>query len=119
MKLGLEEGRWSISIEAQIIKVTIRALLEAGFLISVYDGEETTVHESTNAATIFAAMKTTDEDYLYVWSPEGGGLLKGWVRFVYGNEDIEVINGYTISLNLVMNPIMDMIDEYFFDENSY
>lgn len=93
-----------ISIEDQIIKATISALLKAGFAVSVNDGEETTVNRSVNPDLIFTAMKTTDEDYLLVHD--------GWVRFIYGNDDTEVINDYTVNLEPVMVKVFEMITEY-------
>ena len=56
-----------VSVEDQIITATIKALIGAGFLLSVDDGEETTVYRSNNRPVVFEAMKTTDEDYLLVF----------------------------------------------------
>ncbi len=99
------------SIESQIITATIYALVSAGFQLSVFDGEETVVSRSTDMVVIQAAMRTTDEDYLYVYRIDDSPHY-GWVRFVYGNDDIEVINDYTTNLEEVMAPVFDMIDEY-------
>ena len=105
-----------ISIEDQIIKTTIKALLDAGYVLSVNDGEETTVNRSANIAQVFAAMKTTEEDYLLAYDGIRGDRRlnqgHGWVRFVYGNDDTEVINDYTLNLDPVMIPIFKMIKEY-------
>jgi hypothetical protein len=100
-----------ISIETQIIRETINALLAGGFLLSVNDGEVTTVNRSVNPDTIFEAMKTTDEDYILVHQINGSGIY-GWVRFIYGNDDTEVINDYTTNLERFMAPIFVMIDEF-------
>lgn len=100
-----------ISIEDQIIKLTIDALVNAGFELSVHDGGEMTVNRSTNPDTIFAAMKTTDEDCLFVYMRETRGSM-GWVRFIYGNEGVEVINDYTVSLESVMSIVFNLIDDY-------
>ena len=80
-----------ISIEDQIIKATIMAFLTRSCSMRVKNSEETEFRYTT-ADVIFAMMKTTDEDYLLVF--ESSGLEIGWVRFVYGNEDIEVINDF-------------------------
>lgn len=100
-----------VNIEDQIIKATIKALVAEGFLLSVNDGEETTVRRSFNEAAIFEAMKTTDEDYILVFEV-GGAKQLGWIRFIYGNDDTEVINDYAISLEPVMFEINTMIDRY-------
>ena len=101
-----------ISIEDQIIKATISQLLAVGFELSMFDGEETTVFRSTNPDLIFLAMKTTDEDYLFVYKVGDTGPHMGWVRFIYGNDDIYVINDYTTNLESIMVKIMTMIEEY-------
>jgi len=102
-----------VSIEDQIIKATIKLLLDAGYVLSVNDGEDTTVTRSVNPGLIFAALKTTDEDYLVVH--EAGvtaPLGRTWVRFIYRNHDTEVINDYTMNLDVVMDKIIAMINEY-------
>ena len=101
-----------ISIEDQIIQATIKMLLAYGHLLSVNDGEETTVVKSVDKAVIFNAMKTTDEDYLKVYSNAPGHDFIGWVRFIYGNDGIDVINDYTTTVESVMVKINKMIDEY-------
>ena len=98
-----------ISIEDQIIKATIQVLLDAGYALSVNDGEETTLYRSVTPLLIFKAMKTTDEDYLVVFR---GAERAGWVRFIYGNDGVEVINDFTINLDPQMDKITEMIDAY-------
>ncbi len=100
-----------ISIEDQIIQATISALLKEGYALSVNDGEETTVDRSRNLDLIFSAMKTTDEDYLLAYDDDGT-LKAGYVRFVYGNDDVEVISDYTVNLKPVMDEIAKMIGRY-------
>ena len=99
-----------ISIEDQIIQATINLFLHDGFVLSVNDGEVTTVNRSTNPLLIFAAMKTTEEDYLLVH--KRGESRNGWVRFIYGNGEAEVVNDYTINLEPQMAEVYKLIDEY-------
>lgn len=101
-----------ISIETQIIKATIAALLAQNYLIAVDDGGEIALLKCTDADAILAAMRTTDEDYLLIHTPGSGQRRGGWVRFVYGNDDTEVINDYTVNLEVAMAPVFTMIDEY-------
>jgi len=105
-----------ISIEDQIIKATINALLAAGYTLGVNDGEETTIKRITSHDLIFRAMKTTDEDYLLIFD-RGSATHIGWVRFIYGNDDTEVINDYSVNLEPVMAKIMDLITAYEDGEN--
>lgn len=86
--------------EEVIIKRAIAELLAAGYSLSVDDGEETTVVRSTDPAVIFAALCTTDEDFLHTHSgktqnPNSDAF--GWVRLIYGNAEA-VISDYTTNL---------------------
>jgi len=89
--------------ERKIVRRTIKALLAAGYNLSVYDGEETTVHASTDPKQIIDAMFTTDSDVLRVYK---GGLRAGWVQFIYGN-GIDVLSDHTTNLSDVLDPIID------------
>ena len=89
------------NIERMIAHQVIDSLLEAGYLLGVNDGEETTVHNSRDAKAVKAALMTTDEDYIFVY-------IKGddkkdvrpqyWVRLIYGNDGWDVINDYHVHL---------------------
>jgi hypothetical protein len=72
-----------IETEKAIVKHAIAGLLKLGYLITVNDGEETTLLRSANVDTIFAAMFTTDEDFLFVY--DCSRSVFGTVRFIYGN----------------------------------
>lgn len=101
-----------ISVETQIIEATIDALLDEGYKIAVYDGEDIALHKTRNLSAIMAAMRTTDEDYLFIHTPGSGYRRDGWIRFIYGNGETEVINDYTMNMEKVMVKITAMIDEY-------
>lgn len=101
-----------ISIETQIIKATIQVLLAEGYMLAVDDGGEIALQKTQDADAILAAMRTTDEDYLIVYRQGYGSRREGWVRFIYGNDDIEVLNDYTMNLHPVMGEIMDAIMKY-------
>ena len=103
-----------VSIEEQIVKATIDALLAKNYQLAVYDGEETVLGRSTDVERILAAMQTTDEDYLLVHTPGSGFKQEAWVRFIYrdGDEGLTVIRDYTPNLGPVMAIITALIDEY-------
>jgi hypothetical protein len=100
-----------IRIEQKIARYTIRILLRAGFVLSVYDGEEITVSLSSDAAAICNAMSTTDEDYLFVYKP-GEEVRFGWVRFVYGNDGYDVICDYTTNLDAQMDDVNKYAEKF-------
>ena len=84
-----------MAIERRIVKRTVTDLIEAGYTLSVYDGENESAKTSTDYKLLHNALMETDEDFLNVWKD---GKRVGWVRFTYGNDGYDVISDYTISL---------------------
>lgn len=86
--------------ERQIIVLLVEDCLAAGYKLGVNDGEETTLRDSTDEEKIFAAMSTTDEDFLILnkYDEAGEILRKGWIRLVYGNSGWDVISDHTCNL---------------------
>lgn len=82
--------------ERIIVGKLVADLLAAGFWISVFDGEETTVKRSIDATEIFPALASTGVDHLNV-GRVGDTHRMGWVVLVWGN-DCAVISDYTINL---------------------
>lgn len=97
-------------IEQTIALVTAQALLDAGYLLGVNDGEEVTIHHSRDLNAIQDALFTTDEDYLLIYKPVVSGVDPQvldtapdfWVRFVYGNDGWDVISDYCVALEDVI-----------------
>jgi hypothetical protein len=88
--------------ERLMARAVIMSLLKPGYAISVYDGEEVVLRNSTNTDQILRKMFSTCEDYLFVHpTPETEGRI-GWVRFIYGNDPAEVVNDYTTNLESVL-----------------
>jgi hypothetical protein len=79
-------------IEQPICKRLVTKALEAGFTVSVYDGEEWALKRSTNKAEIVAAMFSTDCDTLRFRAADG--TVIGSVALIYGN-GAEVISDYS------------------------
>lgn len=99
------------TIERKIAKRVIADLLQAGYTISVSDGEEVVLDDSIDAAKIFAALGTTDEDRLLTQAPAGASQPgSSFVWFVYGNGGDDVICDYGVSLEPIMAPISRWID---------
>jgi hypothetical protein len=87
--------------ERQIVATMIGDALASGYRVSVNDGEETTVHHSTDPAAIGAAMGTTDEDRLVLH--DAVGIRIGWVLLIWGNAE-HVVSDYSIG-----DPRMDAL----------
>ena len=80
----------SISAEMMIASRLIRAALDSGYLVSVWDGEDYAVVHSDDKETIIEALGSTDEDMLMFYRP-GGTRKVGWVLLVWGNGE-EIIS---------------------------
>lgn len=83
-------------IERRIVGKLVEDLLAAGFSLSVNDGEEVTVSKSKDPNQIYAALSSTDSDYLLVHSTND--VRDRWVRLVWGNDEA-VISDYLTSLD--------------------
>jgi hypothetical protein len=89
------------SIERRIVGRIVADALAMGYLVSVNDGEETTLKRSTDRKAIIAAMFTTDEDRLLFHHPDQKEAF-GWIYLVYGNDGWDVVNDYTTNLSVLM-----------------
>lgn len=96
-------------LEKRIAGKAASALIGAGYSVTINDGEEDVVTESTNVDDILERMFSTDEDIM-IAVKDGKGV--GWVRFIYGNDGWDVINDYTTNLNEILAPVNAYADTY-------
>ncbi len=82
-----------LAAELSIVRATVKAGLDAGYSVTVFDGQECTVEKSRKLNEILAALRTVDEDAVIFYGADDKRI--GSVFFVYGNEPYEVINDYT------------------------
>lgn len=68
----------------RIAKGIVQAALDKGYAISVYDGEETTVKQSTDRKAVLDAMATTNDDRLTFWL---GDQRIGTAWLIYENDE--------------------------------
>lgn len=78
-------NKYTTAGEARVARKLVKAALDAGYLISVNDGEEWTVKRSTNANTILDALATTEADLLRLRLPVSGDVV-GSFWLIYGND---------------------------------
>ena len=71
--------------EVKIAHRLVTDALAAGYSVSVYDGEDWAIRQSTARAAICNALCSTDEDVLH-FHPEKPGPVAGWVRLIWGND---------------------------------
>lgn len=100
------------------------ALLDAGYLLGVNDGEETTLKHSHDIKAVQKALFTTDEDWLLVYedadqddplnvAANDSNRSDWWVRLVYGNDGYDVVSDYCVALEDVIGDgtaIQELID---------
>lgn len=76
--------RYAGAGEAVVARRLIRQALLRGWKVSVHDGEEWTVKQSTDRMTILAALCTTDNDTLKF--RDAAGVCVGNIWLVWGND---------------------------------
>lgn len=88
--------------ERDIITRAIYGLLNAGFSLSLDDGEAgfNPPDPILDAQAIANEMWTMDEDWLYAWND--AGQCAGWVRLIYGNDGPDVISDYSTTLEAAL-----------------
>jgi hypothetical protein len=93
-------------IEFAIARQVIWDLLAEGYSISLHDGEDIVVSNSTECDDILNAM-FSNEETLLVYTPEGRRM----VQFVYGNYGYDVVCYYSISLEKTLTNSRKLADE--------
>lgn len=90
--------------EQKIAKRLVRAILGRGWVISVFDGEETTLVRSADFDAVIDAMGSTDYDQLGVFDAEGKSL--GAIMLIWSNGE-DLISDH--SDNRPMNDLMEQL----------
>jgi len=86
-------------VEARIALTAVQSLIQAGFYVTVNDGEDDVITTSQDLHAIAACMMSTDEDTLVATKPVGKvHINSGFVQLVYGNHGYDVISDYSVSL---------------------
>lgn len=99
------------AVELKIARRVVDDLLAAGYPLGVWDGEDLTLTLCRDADKIMAALRTTDEDDLVVYGkPDSDTRNRSFVKFTWG-EEYDVINNYGMSVDPIMQPIADWIEE--------
>ena len=95
-----------IEIEQQIVEKTVHTLIDQGYFLSVWDGNEFVTSRLSGSKSVIAAMMQTDEDSLHVF--DGKGKRVGVVCFVYGNDGWDVICDYSNALKTTLEPVFTL-----------
>lgn len=101
------------SIEKQIAIAAAQGLIDAGYSVAVYDGEEIAQEDTTDINKIKDALFATDEDHLMAYKD---GSLRGSVSLIYGNDGWDVMADYSTSLEpalLAANELADKLEKQY------
>ncbi len=93
-------------IEERIITQAAKSLIEAGYSLRVYDGEEFATLHTTDLATIMAEVFATAETCLYAYQ---GDTYAGLVWFVHGN-GCDVMADNSTALEGVLQAASDLAE---------
>jgi len=96
-------------VERKIARRLILDGLAAGYTITVDNGEEQVLRQSTKCKAILDAMFSVDDERL-IFHKDGEHI--GWVWFVYGNDGWDVISDYSVSLEHIMAGANKLSEEY-------
>jgi hypothetical protein len=94
------------NIEKRIITQAAKSLIEAGYSVRVFDGEEFATEKTTDLKTIMAEVFATEETYFYAYQ---GDTYGGCVWFIHGNGS-DVITDNSASLETVLQAASDLAE---------
>lgn len=108
-------------MERDICFAIIRAALDAGYSISIYDGEDLELSKSRSFVECARALFTTDENYIEFRAPcvNDNTILEyvGSVSLIYGNDGFDVVSDYSApqyhwqAMKDFMRPIAELADK--------
>lgn len=87
--------------EVRIAKSIVHRLLNSGYQLRVNDGEETVTPITKDLNTIFAAMASTEMDYLLAYKD---GKRVGSVMLIWGNGE-DLLSDCSVSLDEIMQGV--------------
>ncbi len=93
------------TIEEQIIKLAVKELLEADFLLSVTDTNDVIQVKTDQLYLITSALHNDVENMLHCFSND---VLIGYVYFVYGNNGFDVISKHSASIETYIKTTLEL-----------
>lgn len=94
-------------LEIQIVRETLRALMGAGYGLTVNNGEDVTPQPFKTEDEAVEMLFAVDEANLCTMSAAGRG---SFVFFVFGNDGHDVICDYGVSLEETLKPVNELAD---------
>lgn len=97
-------------VEKQIVRKVAKALIEAGYPLTLYDGEEETAF--TDYDQLIKLCDDLDECWFMTIS-KADGFSNTFIYFIWGNgnEGRDCISDYGVSLSPIIEPISEWADK--------
>lgn len=112
--------RLEAELELRIAAALVKSALDAGYAITVDDGDEDVIKRERDPAAIMNALFSTGRTRLYLHRPEVsvGGVPKtwhakpfAWVKLIWGNGP-DVISDYTLNVESLMTEPNAIAERY-------
>ena len=105
-------------VEAAIARKCVRIILQSGYKISVYDGEEWALKRSSSFSEITSAMFSTEADLLVI--RDNADKKIGSVYLVHGNGS-DIVSDYSSDnleyMELLLEPVSIYADKLAMQHN--
>ena len=104
-------------MEADIAATFIQSVLQAGYVVSVWEGGDYAIQHSSDAKDILDAMFSTDSDVLRMYrNTPTGYVCKASAWFVYGNSGWDVLADYSTSLEPLLTEVNALSERYMMED---
>lgn len=101
--------------EDSIIDCLLNVILNAGYCVSVNDGEETVVVRSTDKEEIVSSLRSTESDWIRIFKP-GEAYHVGSIELIYnnGSDGVDLISNTAANdldaLDQLLIPVYEFIE---------
>lgn len=91
-----------------LVEAVARRLVDAGYAISVYSGEELISCKATNVGAILHLMFGGQHEYFHLYKVSVSGYERdGWIHFVFGEPNQHVIRAHSPELEQILAPFLE------------
>lgn len=96
--------------ENQIIRAALESLVAAGHRVAVWNGEDWSAGPSRDVEMLLGSLRATDVDVLHLMHDQEREPSGSWVLLVYGNEPFEVMADWTLDLDELLKPAVELAE---------
>lgn len=97
-------GRVAALVARKILRTAVREIIEAGYLIRVWDGRAMAVAATTSPTVVMAGIGRCDDETLYVRTPDpqDGVCSFGWIELMHGGAGFDVLRSFSPSMDALL-----------------